>query len=153
MISVAKPEVHVLKQDSKGITWDVIMYIPTVSGLGIGAFMFWYDQNQNLAYLLFFLACFFFYQGIHRVLGRLMLLPKSPVSLDVSKRRVLMKLRNGEFIELVKDVRYFSDHAGKSFGLTGMDMVGVKRQYVFHKGQFASEDAYKNVAGALKVFA
>ena len=153
MISVAKSEVHQLQQDKKGITWDAMMYIPTVFGLGIGAFMFWYDQNQNLAYLLFFLACFFFYQGVHRVLGRLMLLPQSPVSLDVSKQRVLMKLRNGSLIELVKDLRYFSDHAGKSFGLTGMDMGGVKRQYVFHKGQFADEHAYKNVSGALKVFA
>ncbi len=153
MESVAKSEVHALQQDKKGITWDALMYIPTVSGLGIGAFMFWYDQSQNLAYLLFFLACFFFYQGIHRVLGRLMLLPQSPVSLDVTKQRVLMKLRNGETVELVKDLRYFSDHAGKSFGLTGMDMGGVKRQYVFHKGQFGSDDAFKSVGGALKVFA
>ncbi len=153
MISVAKSEVHELRQDKQGITWDALMYIPTVSGLGIGAFMFWYDQSQNLAYLLFFLSCFFFYQGIHRVLGRLMLLPQSPVSLDVTKQRVLMRLRNGETVELVKDLRYFSDHAGKSFGLTGMDMGGVKRQYVFHKGQFADEHAYKNVSGALKVFA
>ena len=100
-----------------------------------------------------FLACFFFYQGIHRVLGRLMLLPQSPVSLDVSKQRVVMRLRNGETVELVKDLRYFSDHAGKSFGLTGMDMGGVKRQYVFHKGQFESDVAFRSVGGALKVFA
>ncbi len=153
MKSVAKSEVYALQQDKKGITWDALMYIPTVSGLGIGAVMFWYDKNQNLAYLLFFLACFFFYQGIHRVLGRLMLLPQSPVSLDVSKQRVLMKLRSGETVELVKDLRYFSDHAGKSFGLTGMDMGGVKRQYVFHKGQFDNDDAFKSVGGALKVFA
>lgn len=128
------------------------MYVPTVSGLGIGASMFWFGQNQGLAYLLFFLACFFFYQGVHRVLGRLMLLPNSPVMLDISKQRVLMKLRNGDTIELVKNLRYFADHAGKSFGLTGMDMTGVKRQYVFHKGQFASDEAYKNVGGALKIF-
>jgi hypothetical protein len=150
---VAKSEVYELEQDRKGISWDILMYVPTVSGLGIGASMFWYDQNQGLAYLLFFLACFFFYQGIHRVLGRLMLLPKSPVMLDISKQRVLMKLRNGETVELVKNLRYFADHAGKSFGLTGMDMTGVKRQYVFHKGQFASEEAYKNVGGSLKIFA
>ncbi|WP_455198819.1 hypothetical protein [Kaarinaea lacus] len=150
---MAKSEIFELGQDRKGITWDILMYVPTVSGLGIGASMFWYDQNQSLAYLLFFLACFFFYQGLHRVLGRLMLLPKSPVKLDVSKQRVLMKLRNGETVELVKNLRYFADHAGRSFGLTGMDMSGVKRQYVFHKGQFASEEAYKSVAGALKVFA
>lgn len=149
---MAKSEVYQLNQDRKGITLDILLYVPTVSGLGIGASVFWYGQNQAFAYLLFFLACFFFYQGLHRVLGRLMLLPKSPVTLDISKQRVMMKQRNGETVELVKNVRYFSDHAGKSFGLTGMDMMGVKRQYVFHKGQFSSDDVYKDVGGALKVF-
>lgn len=149
---MAKSEIYELEQDRKGITWDIFMYVPTVAGLGIGSSVFWYGQNQGLAYLLFFLACFFFYQGLHRVLGRLMLLPKSPVMLDISKQRVLMKLRNGETVELVKNLRYFADHAGKSFGLTGMDMAGSKRQYVFHKGQFASEEAYKNAGVALKIF-
>jgi len=129
------------------------MYVPTVSGLGIGALMFWYDKNQGLAYLLFFLACFFFYQGVHRVLGRMLVLPQSPVSLDVSRQRVSLALRNGEVIELIKNVRYFSDHAGKSFGLTGMDMMGSKRQYVFHKGQFVDATAFSKVGDALKVFA
>jgi hypothetical protein len=150
---VAKSENFQLQQDRRGVTWDALMYIPTVAGLGTGAFLFWYDQNQGLAYLLFFLSCFFFYQGLHRILGRLMLLPKSPVTLDVSKQRILMKLRNGESVELVKDLRYFSDHAGKSFGLSGMDMMGAKRQYVFHKGQFANNEAYGKAGEALKVFA
>ena len=142
-----------MSQDRKGVTWDVLMYVPTVIGLGTGALMFWYDKNQGLAYLLFFLACFFFYQGVHRVLGRMLVLPRSPVSLDVSRQRVLLMLRNGETIELIKSVRYFSDHAGKSFGLTGMDMTGSKRQYVFHKGQFADGAAFGKVSDALKVFA
>ncbi len=142
-----------LSKDSKGVTWDVLMYVPTVTGLGIGALMFWYDNNQGLAYLLFFLSCFFFYQGVHRVLGRMLVLPQSPVSLDVSRQRVSLALRNGEVIELIKNVRYFSDHAGKSFGLTGMDMMGSKRQYVFHKGQFADAAAFGKVGNALKVFA
>jgi hypothetical protein len=150
---VAKSDNFQLHQDRKGVTWDALMYVPTVAGLGTGAFLFWYDQNQGLGYLLFFLACFFFYQGLHRVLGRLMLLPKSPVMLDISKQRIQMKLRNGETVELVKDLRYFSDHAGKSFGLTGMDMTGAKRQYVFHKGQFDNDEAYGKAGAALKVFA
>lgn len=150
---MAKSEVFELGQDRQGVIWDALMYVPTVGGLGAGAFIFWYDQNQGLAYLLFFLSCFFFYQGLHRVLGRLLLLPQSPVLLDVSKLRVLLKLRNGETIELVKDVRYFSDHAGKSFGLTGMDLAGAKRQYVFHKGQFADVAAFGKVGALLKVFA
>ncbi|NOX91720.1 MAG: hypothetical protein GXP18_04495 [Gammaproteobacteria bacterium] len=150
---MAKSEMFELSKDSKGVTWDALMYVPTVSGLGIGALMFWYDANQGLAYLLFFLACFFFYQGVHRVLGRMLVLPQSPVSLDVSRQRVLLKLRNGEAIELIKSVRFFSDHAGKSFGLTGMDMMGSKRQYVFHKGQFADAATFGKVTDALKVFA
>lgn len=150
---MTKSESFKLEQDRKGVTWDALMYVPTVLGLGTGAVMFWYDQNQNLSYLLFFLSCFFFYQGVHRVLGRLMLLPQSPVSLDVSKQRVAMTLRNGETIELVKNLRYFSDHAGKSFGLTGMDMMGAKRQYVFHRGQFVDGEAYGKIGDVLKVFA
>lgn len=150
---MAKSAMFNLLQDRKGVTWDAMMYVPTVSGLGAGAFMFWYDNNQNLAYLLFFLACFFFYQGVHRVLGRLLILPQSPVSLEVSKQRVALVMRNGDSVELIKNVRYFADHAGKSFGLTGMDMMGAKRQYVFHKGQFADEAAFGAVTNALKVFA
>lgn len=150
---MAKSESFELEQDRKGVIWDAMMYVPTVLGLGTGAFMFWYDQNQGLSYLLFFLSCFFFYQGVHRILGRLMMLPQSPVSLEVSKQRVSMILRNGETIELVKNLRYYSDHAGKSFGLTGMDMMGAKRQYVFHRGQFADGAAYGKIGDVLKVFA
>jgi len=150
---VAKSAVFELVQDRKGVTWDALMYVPTVAGLGTGAFMFWYDGNQGLAYLLFFLACFFFYQGIHRILGRLLLLPQSPVSLEVSKQRVVLRMRNGESVELIKNVRFFADHAGKSFGLTGMDMMGAKRQYVFHKGQFANEAGFGQATSSLKVFA
>jgi len=149
---MAKSGVFQLQQDRNGVVWDLLMYVPTVGGLGVGAIIFWYDQNQNLAYLLFFLACFFFYQALHRVLGRLLLLPRSPVSLDVSKQRVLLGLRNGDSIELVKDLRYFSDHAGKSFGLTGMDVMGAKQQYVFHKGQFDDEKTFGKAGEALKVF-
>lgn len=150
---MTKSEMFELSKDRKGVIWDAMMYVPTVLGLGTGAFMFWYDKNQGLAYLLFFLACFFFYQGVHRVLGRMLVLPQSPVSLDVSKQRVVLEMRNGDVVELIKDVRYFSDHAGKSFGLTGMDMMGAKRQYVFHKGQFAEDAAFGRIGAALKVFA
>jgi hypothetical protein len=149
---MASSERFDLGQDRKGITWDALMYVPTVSGLGGGAAIFWHGESQGLAYLLFFLACFFFYQGMHRILGRLMLLPNSPVAIDVSKQRVQLTLKSGESIDLVKNVRYFSDHAGKSFGLTGMDMSGAKRQYVFHKGQFGDESNFQKVGTALKIF-
>lgn len=143
---------YVLGKDRQGVMWDLAMYVPTVAGLGTGSAMFWYQNNQNLSFLLLFLACFFFYQGVHRLFGRLALLPTAPVSLDVSKRGVVLLLKNGSKVELVKNVRYFSDHAGKSFGLTGMDSMGAKRQYVFHKGQFNSETEYKKIGGALSVF-
>lgn len=150
---MAGQERYTLVQDKRGMVWDLLMYVPTVAGLGVGAFIFWYKPNHALAYLLFFLACFFFYQGLNRVLGRLVLLPSAPVALDVSKRRVLLELRNGEKVELVKNVRYFTDYAGKSFGLSGMDAAGAKRQYVFHKGQFSDESDYQKLGSALKVFA
>ncbi|WP_455205566.1 hypothetical protein [Kaarinaea lacus] len=150
---MAKSEKYQLVADKKGVLWDSLMYVPTVAGLGTGAFIFWYKPNHGLAYLLFFLACFFFYQGLHRILVRLVLLPTAPVSLDVSKQRVLLELRNGNRVELVKNVRYFSDYAGKSFGLTGMDSAGAKRQFVFHKGQFADQKDYSKIGGALKIFA
>lgn len=149
---MASNEEYTLEQDRKGMVWDLLMYVPTVAGLGVVAFMFWFDQNQSLAYLLFFLACFFFIQAVHRILGRLMLLPTAPIALDVSKKRVALKLRNSEKIELVKNLRYFSDFAGKSFGLTGIDMNGKQRQYVFHKGQFVDEAAFKSIGDSLKIF-
>lgn len=150
---MAKVQRYELTQDRKGVIWDLLMYVPMVVGLGTMAFIFWYKPNHALAYLLFFLACFFFYQGLHRVLGRLMLLPGAPVAVDVSKKHVKLELRNGKSIDLVKNVRYFSDYAGKSFGLTGMDASGVRRQFVFHKGQFNDQADYQNIGGALKVFA
>ena len=150
---MAKSERCQLSSDKQGILWDLLMYIPTVSGLAAGAFIFWYKPNHALAYLLFFLACFFFYQGVHRVLGRLVLLPNAPVAMDVSKQRVVLELRNGGKVELVKNLRYFSDYAGKSFGLTGMDTAGANRQFVFYRGQFADQNEYNKIGGALKVFA
>lgn len=150
---MAKSERYQLDKDSKGVAWDLMMYIPTVAGLSTGAAIFWYQPNHALAYLLFFLACFFFYQGLHRVLARLMMLPSAPVTLDVNKQRVLLELKNGTRVELVKNVRYFSDTVGKSFGLTGLDASGARRQYVFHRGQFPDESQFKKIGGTLKVFA
>lgn len=150
---MAKSERYQLIQDKKGVLWDVLMYIPTVSGLCIGAFVFWFQPNHALAYVLLFAGCFFFYQGLHRILARLMLLPTVPVALDVNKQRILLQLRNGKTVELVKNVRYFSDYAGKSFGLAGMDSAGARRQYVFHKGQFTDKSSYDKLGSLLKVYA
>lgn len=150
---MAKSEVFSLGKDRRGMLWDVLMYIPTVGGLVGVSFMFWFDGNKGLSYLLFFLACFFFYQGTHRILQRLVMLPSSPVELVVTKQSIQLSSRNGEGVELVKDVRYFTDYAGKSFALSGMDMGGRKRQYVFHRGQFSDAGTYKRAADVLKPYA
>ncbi len=142
-----------LEKDRQGMLWDVLMYVPTVGGLAGVSFMFWFDGEQGLSYILFFLACFFLYQGAHRIMQRLMLLPSSPVALTVAKQGVQLATRSGESVELVKDVRYFTDYAGKSFALSGIDMGGGKRQYVFHRGQFPDAEAYKRAGDALKPFA
>lgn len=71
---------------------------------------------------------------------RLLIHPQAPVSLDINRERVRMKLKGGQYASLMKDIRFFADQAGKSFGLTGMDAMGTKRQYVFHRKQFIEDD-------------
>ena len=139
--------------DKRGMVWDLLMYVPTVTGLGAGAAIMWFKSNQNFTYLLLFLACFFLFHAINRVMSRLLLMPNNPKALEISKQRVLLELRNHQKIELVKNVRYFSDYAGKSFGLTGMDLSGAKKQFVFHKGQFADQNDFNKAGSQLKVFA
>ena len=141
-----------LVRDRRGGMWDALLYLPTVIGLGSAALMFWYQGNHPLGYLMSFLACFFLLQGAHRILGRLLLLPSAPVALNISKQSVALELRGGARVELVKDVRYFADYAGKSFGLTGMDLNGVRKQFVVHRGQFPDDEIFKKTATALKIF-
>ena len=136
----------------RGGMWDALLYLPTVIGLGSVALMFWYQGNHALGYLMVFLASFFLLQGAHRILGRLLLLPSAPVALDISKQRVALELRSGTRVELVKDVRYFADFAGKSFGLTGMDLNGARKQYVVHRGQFSDDEMFRKTVAALKIF-
>ncbi len=143
-----------LIKDKKGMWWDIALYVPTVVFLLSIAFKMWYTADKNWSYLLVFMATFFFFVGFNRILStRLMLLPQSPLSIDVNKDRVLLGLRNGEVVELVKNVRYFPDFAGKSFALTGFDLSGKKRQHVFHKGQFSDEEDYKDLREFLRIFA
>lgn len=149
---VVNGEINLIR-DHQGLIWDLLLYVPTVFALGTIGVSLYYGGNQPFGYLVSFLACFFFFVGVNRVLGtRLMLLPTSPVALDVRKKSVSLRLRNGERIELVKDLRFFSDFAGKSFGLTGMDLTGKKRQFVFHRGQFAADDAFKDTKSHLAVY-
>ncbi len=141
-----------LVSDRRGGLWDALLYVPTVIGLVSLALMFWYQGNHTPSYLMVFLASFFLLQGAHRILGRLLLLPSAPVALDISKQRVALELRSGARVELVKNVRYFADYAGKSFGLTGMDLNGARKQFVVHRGQFQDDEKFKKTAAALKLF-
>ena len=140
-----------LKQDRKGMTWDLLLYVPTVTALYSMAAKFWYGDDTNLAYLLAFLGSFFFIAGANRILKtRLMVLPSAPVSLEISKQAVSLGLRSGKRVELLKDLKYYSDYAGRSFGLAGLDGSGRRMQYVFHKGQFHSQQDYQAAQNALR---
>ncbi len=142
-----------LTPDRRGAAWDALLYLPVVILLGAYSLVLWYQNNQVFAYLLMFLASFMAFIGGNRILsGRLMLLPSAPVALSVSKQHVTVKLRNDEQVALAKEVRFFSDYAGKSFGLTGVDMSGKKRQYVFHRGQFASLAVYEDALVSLRIY-
>ncbi len=143
-----------LIRDKKGLWWDIALYVPTVIFLLSIGFKLWFTADKNWTYLLVFMATFFFMVGMNRILNsRLMLLPQSPVAIDVDKQRVKLTLKNGYDIELVKGVRYYPDYAGKSFAVTGYDLTGKKREQVFHKGQFSDDAEYKELREYLRIFA
>ncbi len=144
---------YVLVQDRKGMTWDLLLYVPTVIFLVAIALKVWFGPNQSWAYLLVFMATFFLLTGANRILKtRLMILPAAPVAIDIGKQRVRLELRSGTQVDLVKGVRFFADFAGKSFALTGLDLSGKKQQYVFHLGQFADESQFKDAKSFLQVY-
>ncbi|MDQ6988043.1 MAG: hypothetical protein Q9M25_09590 [Mariprofundaceae bacterium] len=139
-----------LHADKAGVIWDLVLYVPTVGFLLLWGLKMWYAGGDQLVigYGLMFLGSFFFMVGGGRVMRRLLLHPKAAVALDINRQRVKMKLKSGLSESLMKDIRFFPDHAGKSFGLTGMDATGIKRQYVFHRKQF-NEDDFMDVVKAL----
>jgi len=141
-----------LRADKAGMIWDLLLYVPTVGFLLLIGLRYWYaGDEQVLGEVLMFLGFFFLMVGGGRVLRRLLLMPSAPVALDVSQERIALKLKNNEQRLLMRDIRFFSDKAGKSFGLTGVDERGAKQQYVFHKGQF-SEDVFIAVSKALAFY-
>ena len=144
---------YVLIQDRRGMLWDLTLYVPTVIFLLSIGTKLWFGPNQNWSYILFFMASFFFITGVNRILGgRLMVLPNAPTAVEIGKQRVGLTLKSGQRVDLVKNVRYFADYAGKSFGLVGMDVNGKKRQFVLHKGQFASDSEFNDIRGLLGVY-
>lgn len=153
MSDIDKGAHYQFRQDRRGMFWDLALYIPTVGALFSVAGKMWYGANHSWAYLLVFLGTFFLLVGANRVLKtRLLMLPTAPVALEVTKNQVRVRLRNGEIVDLVKDVRFFSEIGGKTFALTGMDLSGKKQQYVMHVGQFQDEPAYKSAKAYLEVY-
>jgi hypothetical protein len=140
-----------LIQDKKGMVWDVLLYIPTVTALFSMSATFWFKDDFNVAYLLLFLGCYFLYAGVNRIMTtRMMIWPSAPVSIDVDRDKVGFALRNGKRVEILKDLRYYPDYSGKTFGLSGMDGTGKRLQFVFHKGQFADDKLYQAAQKALR---
>ena len=145
---------YTLRPDARGALWDLALYVPTVGFLAYYGLSFWYTkQHGAFAYPLIFLACFFLIAGAGRILRRMLVLPGAAVALAVDRKRgVSVQLRSGRSIKLVSDVRYFKDHAGRSFGLSGADGEGRKWQYVFHRGQFDGETVFSRLNAELDVF-
>lgn len=140
-----------LQADKTGVLWDLLLYVPTVGFLMLMGVRLWYAHGDDelIGQVLMFLGFFFLMVGGARIFRRLLILPSAPIALDVNRERVKMSLKNGSTIHLVKEIRYFADHAGKSFGLTGSDEKGVKRQYVFHRKQF-DEVVYQDLVKSLE---
>ncbi len=151
---MAKNDDYELLPDKRGAAWDLMMYVPVVVVLVSFALQLWYGGTyKNFAYVLIFAATFIFFIGANRILAsRLMVLPGAPRLLELDKKSVTVVLKNDERVELVRELRYFSDYAGKSFGLTGVDLSGKKRQFVFHKAQFGEESRFTGIRSRLAVY-
>lgn len=150
---MASESTYKLSQDKKGVYWDLLLYIPTIVALLSVAFQLWFSGNQNFTYLLVFLTTFVFLIGFNRIFKtRLMLLSSAPVGFAVSKKGVTVKTRGKGDVELSRNVRFFSDFAGKSIALTGMDLEGKRQQFVFHRGQFDSAGSFDDAKAALRIF-
>lgn len=145
---------YTLRPDTRGALWDLALYVPTVGFLGYYGLSLWYAGGHAAwAYALWFLACFFLIVGGGRILRRLLVLPGAPVALEVDKKRMVsVTLKGGEVTGLVRDVRYFKDYAGRSFGLSGADAEGKKWQYVFHRGQFEGDTVFSRLNAELDMF-
>jgi hypothetical protein len=143
-----------LRPDMRGVLWDAVLYIPTVSFLAFYGLSFWYaNQHTAWAYALWFLASFFLIAGLNRILRRLLVLRGAPLRLDLDKkRRISVHLKGGQRVDLAQDVRYFKDYAGRSFGLSGADAAGNKWQFIFHQGQFEDQASYTKLNGLLEMY-
>jgi len=142
-----------LSKDKKGVLWDLVLYVPTFLFLAVYASKLWLTGNANFTYVLVFASTLIFLMAFNRIFKtRLMLLPSSPVALTVSRQGVSLQLKNSDSVDLVRDVRFFTDMAGKSFGISGLDMAGKTQKFVFHRGQFSEETAFNDAKARLRAF-
>lgn len=142
-----------LKQDQRGLFWDLLLYVPTVTALAGFATSSWYGGNDYLAYLLSFMASFFFFAGSNRILKtRLMWLPSSPVKIEADPQAPLVRLtqKNGQQLEMMKNIKIHKEVSGRSLGLTGLSEAGKQLQFIFHKGQFELERDYLTLQDLFK---
>jgi hypothetical protein len=140
-----------LVADRKGVVWDLLLYVPTVVALGSIGASFWFGDDQTTGYLFYFLTCFFFIAGVNRIFKtRLMLFPSAPISFGVGDQSILLMLKSGVQVNLIKSIKYYSDYSGKTFGLSGLDGAGKQMQFVFHKGQFATIEEFDSAQQTLK---
>ena len=131
--------------------WDALLYVPTVTALALFAVSSWYGEKVQVAYLLGFLACFFLFAGANRILvTRLMLLPSAPVAIVVGATIVEVLVRGGDGIALSRDIKLYREKAGRTFGLTGLDELGKRRQFIFHRGQFGSDGDFQSAMESLE---
>jgi hypothetical protein len=142
-----------LVPDQKGVVWDLLLYVPTVIALASIATSFWFSEDHTLGYLFYFMTCFFVIAGVNRIFKtRLMLFPTSPILIAVADQSIELKQKNGVQLNLIKNIRYYSDYAGKSFGISGLDGSGKQLQFVFLKGQFGSAEKFEAAQLNLKKF-
>jgi len=142
-----------LQQDKKGMYWDLALYVPTVIALASVAIQLWYSGNEGFTYLLIFLTTFMALIGFNRVAKtRMMWLSSAVIGFIVSKKGVVLHTRGGEHVELTQNVRFFSDFAGKSIALTGVDLQGRRQQCIFHRGQFATPAEFDDAKACLRIF-
>lgn len=141
----------VLVPDSKGMIWDLILYIPTIIALASISASLWYSNEHTTSYVFFFLTCFFLIAGYKRVFDtRLMLFASSPMRLDVGDEGLTVIRKEGNQVALLTTLKYFPDYAGKSFAISGMDDIGKQHQYILHRGRFESPDMFKSAQEAIK---
>ena len=141
---------HALIRDPRGMLWDALLYVPTVSALGVFAVSSWYDDKVPVAYVLGFLACFFLFAGANRILTtRLMWLPGAPVAIDVGDHCVDLVLRSGRVVSLRRELKLYREKTLRTFGLTGLNEAGRRCQFVFHRGQFRTDSDFQAVMSGI----